>query len=344
MLIVHAASGVLGFYLLYLTFAMRESTEGKWVNRLEELWIQIDEHSRTVGETTRALFGRLAGMVTTLFNRILGRRMISVRVVGISGSLSFASLFFVCGLALEFLVYLVVNYSRVSKNPDASIIALIPKIPIVAWGGLVFLLAAGFFLALAAFPILFRSPVWAWISCFPTAFWLFGTYRMFQSRIAYENQLAICLALSISLASDLLMLVLIRQSLRWLVAGTSITKMIIAIAIQGLALCLIFLTPFQISLVWRPDLIKGSLGLSLFVLAIFNIPTVIASAAFDVSLLAVLLHRISWPLLSQWTYVLTRNDVLEKRKTMRVIGVAFLAYGLSGHSGALWKIVEEILK
>jgi hypothetical protein len=157
MLIVHAASGVLGFYLLYLTFAMRESTEGKWVNRLEELWIQIDEHSRTVGETTRALFGRLAGMVTTLFNRILGRRMISVRVVGISGSLSFASLFFVCGLALEFLVYLVVNYSRVSKNPDASIIALIPKIPIVAWGGLVFLLAAGFFLGLAAFPILFRA-------------------------------------------------------------------------------------------------------------------------------------------------------------------------------------------
>jgi hypothetical protein len=109
-------------------------------------------------------------------------------------------------------------------------------------------------------------------------------------------------------------------------------------------IALIFLTPFQISMVWRPDLIKGSLGLSLFVLAIFNIPTVIASAAFDVSLLAVLLHRISWPLLSQWTYVLTRNDVLEKRKTMRVIGVAFLAYGLSGHSGALWKIVEEILE
>jgi hypothetical protein len=341
---VHVASGLLGLYLIYLTFVMKESTEGKWVNRLEELWIQIDEHSKTVGETTRALFGKLARKITSLFSLIFGRRMISVRVIGISSSLSFASFLFFCGLCIEIVVWLVMKYTPASNRLDASFLNLEHQAPLLVLTGIVFLLTAGLCVILAILTIRFKSPIWAWISCLPAAFWLYGTYRMLQSHLAYDNQFGICMALGISIASDLLLLIIVRQSLMWLSVLISIPRMIAMIAMQGIVLFLIFFIPYQLPIVWRPEMAKNSTGVSLFILAIFNIPTVFASIAFGISLFVVLLHRISWPLLSQWTYVLTRNDVLQKRKAIRAIGCALLVFGLSGHSRALWQIAEEILK
>jgi hypothetical protein len=53
-------------------------------------------------------------------------------------------------------------------------------------------------------------------------------------------------------------------------------------------------------------------------------------ASFVLALLIVLIHRVTWPLLSTWTYVLTRKEVLEKRKTVRWVAITLVIYGLSG--------------
>ena len=323
---------------------MMESTEGKWVNRIEEVWIQIDERSKSVGESTRDLSGRLAGTITSLFNRILGQRMISVRVIGISSSFSFASFLSICGLGLEWLVYFIMKYTPASNRSDASFVNVVHGAPILIMAGFAFLFVAGLCLTLAVMPILFRSHIWAWLSCLPTALWLFGTYRLFHYHVAYDKQFGICVALAISIASDLLLLILVRQTLRWLAVHPTITRLIAAITIQGLTLYLIFYIPFLLPTFWQPDMAKRSFGWILIMVSVFNIPTAFASIIFDISLLVILVHRISWPLLSQWTYVLTRKDVLEKRKTVRVIGCALLLFGLSGHSGMLWQIVEKMLK
>jgi hypothetical protein len=182
------------------------------------------------------------------------------------------------------------------------------------------------------------------LSCIPTALILFLTYRLIYEHFSYGKQLGILVALAVSIVSDLLLLTLIRKSLAWMMDRTSVWRMIAAVATQISALCLVFVVPALYPILWRPDLARSSLGDSVFMLAIFNIPTGIASIAFAASLFVVLLHRIRWPLLSQWTYVLTRTDVLEKRKTVRWIGGALHFYGLSGlFSGSFFLHIAEKL-
>lgn len=101
-LALHILAPLFGLYLWYLTYVMRETTEGKWVNRIEELWVRIDDRSKVSGSKTKLVFSAVATKVTKILDQVFGVRIISPRVVGVSGSLSFASLFLFlpCSLSL----------------------------------------------------------------------------------------------------------------------------------------------------------------------------------------------------------------------------------------------------
>ena len=113
---------------------------------------------------------------------------------------------------------------------------------------------------------------------------------------------------------------------------------------QLLSLFLVFVIPYGLPIMWHPEMARSSVGQILFVLALFNIPTVVASLAFGFSLSVVLLHRLVWPLLSEFTYVLTRNEVLEKRKTVRWIGCACIAYAVSANHTFWYYLSQKLLK
>jgi hypothetical protein len=270
--------------------------------------------------------------------------MISARVAGISGSLSFASLLLICGIGLEILMCVILAHSEAVKHLGPKGVYLVNAIPLLIILGVCFLLGGCFCLVLATLPMMLRSPFWAWLSCLPPALWLLGTFRLALRRLAYEQQLGITGALALSIASDVLLLALIRRSLNWIQSRTTVPRMLTAIGAQALVLCLVFVIPFSLPIIWRPELAKANLGQAMFITAVFNIPTAVAATAFDALLLVVLLHRVSWPLLSDWVLVLNRNDVLEKRKTVRAIGAALILYGMSGNSGTLLKIAEKILQ
>ena len=346
MIILYAFAGLLGLYLFSLTFVMKESTEGLWVNRIAELWIRIDDRNKAIGDTTKTLFRVLAENVASLFNRIVGNKMISIRVVGISGSLSFASLFCFFGLFFEIASYVILTHSDTLERLSSSGSKLVHETPVLILGGILFLLVSGFCLALGLLPVLLKSSIWGWLSCLPTALWLLLTFRFLYYHIHsdFGGQLGIVAALAISLASDLLLLILIRSSLGWILVRTTIPRIISAMAMQVFVLSL-FIFPFLLP-IKVPGMSKSSLGVSIFMLALFNIPTAIASMTFGISLLVVLLHRFSWPLLSRLTYILTRNEVLDKRKTVRAIGGALMLFGLSGVHllPLLMKVAERLLK
>jgi hypothetical protein len=320
-----------------MTYVMQESTEGLWINRLEELWIQVDDRKLTIHETTKILFTKVADKVSRTFNRVYGTKLISIRTVGVSGSLSFASLFLTLGLGLGILIFFILAYSA---TVDQKLLHAIPILVIVV---IAFVLAGAFCLILAMLTIFFKPAIWPILSCLPTVFWLLGTYRLFHVHFKYGNQLGISATLLISIASDILLLGLVRQSLRWIMMRTSLQRIITALVIQVVTLFLIFYIPFKVPIQWQPGLPRKNLGQDLFILALFNIPTAIASIAFVFSLVIVALHRLTWPLLSQWTYVLTRNDVLEKRKKIRAIGFLCLAYAFAGSPKTWLQIAEKFL-
>jgi hypothetical protein len=325
---------------------MRESTEGKWVNRIEELWIRIDDRNKAVGDTTRALFNAVAEKVTKAFNRIVGTRIISPRLVGISGSLSFTSLFLFFGLFFELLSYILVAYADLLKRSTPSADRLEHTVPVFILYGIVFLVVSLFCATFAILPIVFKSPLWAWLSCSPTILVIFLYLRLVYMHLASGNRLVLIEAFTMSLASDILLLMIIRQSLKWMLACVTLLRVTITMAIQLLLISIVIILPIAFIVKLAVANPKSNLVTTMLILGLFNIPTALASAAFVVLLFIVLLHRITWPLLSQWTYVLTRKDVLEKRKLLRTVAISLIMFGLSGipRMAFVMKVVEKVFR
>lgn len=343
---LHVIALLVGAYIFYMTFVMRESTEGKWVNRIEELWIRIDDRNKAVGDTTRALSNALAEKIAKGFNRLVGIKAISLRLVGFSSSLSFASLFFFFGCLLELTSYLIVKYSELLKRTSPSADQIEKAFPLMIVFGFVFIAISVFCLTLAFLPVIFRSTVWVWLSCLPALLLFTLNLKMVYLHLANPKQLTIVAALAMSLASDVMLLVIIRQSLRWMLAYTSLMRVTVTVAIQVVLIFVVFLSPLIFLFDSGTENAKNSLGVILLTLGVFNLPTALASMAFILSIGVVLLHRITWPLLSQLAYVLTRSEVLEKRKTLRTIAASLIVFGLSGIPALsfLQKLAEHYLR
>jgi hypothetical protein len=345
-MLLYAAALVSGFYLLSMTFIMRESTEGKWTNRIEDLWVRLDDRHKVVGETTKALVLAIAQKVTGAFDRIVGPGIVSARLVGISGSLSFTSLFLLFGVAFGFFTYIVNTGAESLKRtaPDPGFVQRAPILFIVA--AVLFLILSLICLVFALVPILFNRRFFGWFSCMPTATFLYLIIRAIARGAASGPDLILLAALISGLASDIALVVIVRQSLRWLVERTTIPRIVGAVVAQvALTITLIYL-PFQIIVAGGPAKAKSVFAVGMFMLCAFNIPTALASVSFVFLLFVVVLHRLTWPLLSRLTYILTRRDLLEKRRTIRTISVALILFALRGLTGAsiIVRMIETLNK
>jgi hypothetical protein len=85
---------LLGVFGLYLTCFLFEGEEGRWQNRLETLWISIDDRARMTDSRFTAVVSRVAQVLVKGYNRMFGEHLISFQAVGvsISSSLAFAML------------------------------------------------------------------------------------------------------------------------------------------------------------------------------------------------------------------------------------------------------------
>jgi hypothetical protein len=309
---------------------MRESTEGKWVNRIEEFWVRIDDRSKSVVDSTKLLFNAIAQRITRMLDRIVGSRVISPRLIGLSGCISFATTFFIFGLVMEILADLILRYHDIFQQHTHDIAALDRGLPLIILLGYIFFGIAAVYVCLAVLAVNLKSPVWAWLSCFPTV-----TVVFLFLRVIYLHQLSgvsasIVVATFISLASDVLLLVVIRQSLTWMSSSTSLLRLSGALVLQLSLVVLLCYLPFHIAFVETRVNPRGALAGCTSLVGFLNIPTAFASASFMLALLLVLFHRATWPVLSRAAYVLTRNNVLDKRRMIRSVAVALILYGLSG--------------
>jgi hypothetical protein len=338
MILFHIISGAVGFYLLYLTYTMRESAEGIWLNRIEEMWMQIDDRRLNIANTTRELFGRIADKVTRLLDFIFGTKVISFRAIGVSGCFSFASMLFTLAILIEALCYLFYRYGQ------GKFANVVQQLPILVVFGIFLIFVGIIFLTFSILSMVLRSSFWIFLSLFPTFLWLLLVLRLVLLHVQASNQLGMTWSLAIGFASDILLLMLIRQSLRWISERATLFRMLSAIFLQLGIISLIFIVPLYILLGMRVAASNSPTAVSLLTIWMFNIPTTLASLAFTFSLAVVLLHRLLWPFLSQWSYVLTRADVLKKRAVIRVIAWIMITFAVGVRSGFWWEFVQKVLK
>lgn len=340
----HIVVAIVGIYVFALTFVMRKTTEGRWVNRIEEFWIRVDDKRIAAGGLWFSLCNALAAKLTRAFNRIVGEKMISLRLVGISGSLSFASLFSFYALFFGAGGYVFLTYHDLIKQKVPAIVNLEVTTVLLIIAFLATALIALVFGILSALPMIFKSRLWVWLSCFPTGLVFILFLRLVYLRAVNPGRLAIILSVVISLVSDVLLVAVIRQSLRWITKQVSLARIAAAIAVQVLLVLVTFWLPIQLLILQVPHKPASSLSVGALTLTLFNIPTAVASICFIASLAFMILHLFTWPIMERVVYILTRPEVLEKRKYLRVISGAIAAYGLQGipKTDILIKIIETL--
>lgn len=86
-------AGMAGALLLYAAFFLYEDEEARLQNRLEQLWNRIDAFQNVAMSAEVAFLQGATRTTTTILDRLLGRRLISIQSVTVSMAFSQASAF-----------------------------------------------------------------------------------------------------------------------------------------------------------------------------------------------------------------------------------------------------------
>jgi hypothetical protein len=314
---VRGVAGVVGVLAYYVAFFMYEDDEGRWQNRIDKLWVTVDDKARLTGSKTSAFFSQIAAVVSQAFNRVLGRRLFSLRFVGTSTCYSFAGVF----LSTFFLSTL---YSR--GDPVRRHILL--------FGGLIFLV-------LAILPSLFPYRWFVRLSLLPLFIVTIGPiFELIQTHGMPGKLQAFLAALMLSLVSDVLVLVLVRFTVRWVSAKVTIARTAFAILIQICAVYFIVLVPMGIPAALPTEFRDSIVLRALAGMGSLNIFTGLASATFVLTLVFVLLHRLLWPTFGRLLYPLARYQVVRNHKIMAAVGTGCFVFAFPLMPSAVKHILE----
>ncbi len=77
-------TGLLGLVLLYMAFFLSESAEGKIQNRLEGLWVRVDDLSKVALTRQAAFLQQISKLLSSAFDRRFGTRLFSAEAAATS--------------------------------------------------------------------------------------------------------------------------------------------------------------------------------------------------------------------------------------------------------------------
>ena len=322
----------IGFLAYYAAFFLREGEEGRLQNRIEKLWVTIDDRS-SVGRTS-ALFSNVAKIVTRGFNRLFGRRLISFQFIGVSTCCSFATL-------CLFVVLAVVLMKREFFGPlPPDLSKMLPFLEHT------FLIVGVIFSLLAVLPSTLPSRWAIALSMIPAVFFGATFLYMTKAHLWTPKRWSVLGGLLLSLLSDILLLVLVRFTVRWVSAKTSVWRIAVTLLLQAGIIYFLVFVPFSIPQALPfEDFRQSTTLMTLSEMGGLNIFTGIASSVFLLTLIFVLLHRITWPILSRLFYPLARYEVVRNPKIMFRMGTACLLLALPlMHEGAVKSFVRWLAK
>ncbi len=91
--IAHVLSGMVGLLLFYMGLFLTETEEGQLQNRLEELWVRVDDLQSRALTRQAAFLQQASSLVADGFVRVFGRKLVSVRSVASCLCFSMASMY-----------------------------------------------------------------------------------------------------------------------------------------------------------------------------------------------------------------------------------------------------------
>ena len=318
----------IGLLAYYTAFFMYEDEQGKWQNRVENLWVVIHDRARESGSKSAALFASVAAIVTKAFETLFGRNILSARFVGTSISCSFAVGFLLLSLTLP----LARSLGLYADQPSPKDLIAFRDVEIVL------IIAGLIFSFFAILPTLWRSRWAVALTLSPVVLMLLGVFHALTPK-----RLAFFVGLALSLLSDVLLLVLARFTVRWVSANGSVWRTASALLIQFSIVFFLILVPSGIPEAF-PEFRQSVILMALVDMGGLNIFTALASSAFFLLLLSLLLHRGLWPVLARILYPLARFQVIRNPKITFFVGSGCLLFALPSLSGPVRSLIEWLAK
>jgi hypothetical protein len=299
---------------------MYEDEKKCWQNRLEKVWVEIDEVAKHADSVFIALVNKVAGQLDKAFGRLFGVERVSARFLAVSITLSFVAWH---GIGLyEF--YRIPSHLRIGFTDPGDMSGLKE------------------YLCLFVIVIIFSERI-VDFACLGymagEAFSLVIAMRIQDNHAVLYKAFAtmVYLATFVSLTTDIVAVMLIRKVFRCLAQTTSIKDVIrgfFVLFILGVGTCL---TPFVITQclgdfhsyfpLSPSNFIRAASSWLLTVSWKMNATTLIYAMLPAFLFVVLLVHKILWPFCARLTYALLEFRILQDRKFLIPMGTA--AYGIA---------------
>jgi len=195
-----------------------------------------------------------------------------------------------------------------------------------------------------ALPWLFPYTFAQILSLLPVSMFTLGFILLARRHEPLQDRFVMLAALFASTLSDVVLLVGVRQSVRWISERVRPLRIFLVILGQIALVALI---------VWLPE----SVGLksavrnhywklfpqSLFLVSLLNVFTAIAACAFILTLLVVLLHRIYWPIIENLFYQIVRYKIVRNHTAMASLGAACYAFAFPSFRGVIYAVLAWLI-
>jgi hypothetical protein len=98
-ILLRILAGIAGALLLYVAFFLYEDEEARIQNRLEQIWKRIDALQSSAMSKEVAFLQGVTRTTSSILDRLLGHKLLSLQSIAVSSAFSLASLFVVLPLA-----------------------------------------------------------------------------------------------------------------------------------------------------------------------------------------------------------------------------------------------------
>jgi hypothetical protein len=311
-IVFRVVAGVVGVAAFYLALFLYDDEEGRLHNRLEQLWISVHDRARATSNKSTALVNSIGGILTTVFNRLFGGRLLSFRAVVMSYNMSFL------GATLY-------GAFKIWASGDSALLNLLLGLLIMCF----------------IIPMMISSKRWVLLFCSLLLLTFFGNAVLVFSTLLPANEIEmnvrdemiLTIASTLSIVSDFVIVLIIRKAVRALKHSYSIpivSLIITALVAAGAALFFIQYLIFKYTdaddLGGSTRYVVNSLSNSLFR---DNVLPALMAFLPALALALVILHRSMWPLTARLVYQLPRSKVLANKKLLFSIGTACLGLALN---------------
>jgi hypothetical protein len=309
---------------IYMAFFLYEDQEGKYQNRLEELWVQIDDLSRTALSRHTAFLKKNIGFFAWGLDYLFGKKLFSVRAVTITLAYSVGSFF----LMLSF------SYTGIGEESLKALLLLVIEVSLGT--------SLGFVRNKRI------SLIWSWMVLLVTLI-IFSCATWFisgaESPLEFLRDMSTDDAFQMlgiflgGVVCDVLFIALNRTLLRVTARLNNIVQILLLltvnmlIAVAYLAPAFLITVPlFEAIPLWEQMTQEISST---------NVITAIIAMGVVLMTGTALLHRLIWPLVERPVYSLQRHKVYRNTKFLLASSVLLLTWAIPAWK-PFWDVIGKL--